>query len=156
VPTTRCESFAETDRSAEALYEVTHEISAGQKEALENLKQQADIIQIFVKTYLDLQDGKGTAPAYSQIARADRRDDQAEQAIKAAEKDLLAEGIDKAAILKHRDLIKEWLETVILPTEDAEEGGSVIEAPPVTALMPSTNQGNLTNTTDGMIPEQLL
>lgn len=76
-----------------------------------------DIIQAFAKTYMDLQEDKGTAPAYSQVARVERPEDHAELTIKAAEKDLLAEGIDKAIILKHRDPVKEWLEAATLSSK---------------------------------------
>jgi hypothetical protein len=112
--------------STGALYEVSYTISTGQKEILESLKQQADILHVFVRTYIDLQEGKGTTPAHSQVSRMERPEDQTEQTIKAAEKDLLAGGIEKTTIWKHRDLIQEWLETVILPSEHDERDGSVI------------------------------
>jgi hypothetical protein len=124
------------------LFEVSHEISAGQKEALQNLKQQADIIQVFVRKYIDLQQGNGTVPAYSQVAKADRPEDQAEQTIKAAEMDLLAEGIDKPAILNHRGLILEWLQTVVFPSKEDDEVGPA-ESPPATVVSPNNSQKSL-------------
>lgn len=85
------------------------------------MKQQADILQVLVKTYGDLQEGNGTVPAYSQIADTGRPEEQMDQTIAAAEQDLLAARIDKSILVKHRDLIKEWLETVILAPGDGQE-----------------------------------
>jgi len=109
---------------------------------------------VFVKTYIDLHQGKGTAPAYSQVARTERLEDQAEQTVKAAEKDLLAEGIDKNAIVTHRDLIIEWLETVILPSEEDDEEGR-LDRPPATAVAPSINQESLSDPAEGRLYSNL-
>jgi hypothetical protein len=119
------------------------------------LKQQADIIQVFVKTYIDMHQGKGTAPAYSQVARTERLEDQAEQTIKAAEKDLLEEGIDKAVIVTHRDLIIEWLETVILPSEYDDEDGPA-DGPPATVVATSNGRESPLDPTDGRLCSTLL
>lgn len=133
----------------DALHEASYETSNSQKETLEYLKQQADIIQVFVKTYRDLQEGKGTAPAYSQVAKAKDAENQTGQTIEAAERDLLAEGIDKSTILKHRSLIKEWLEAVILPAEEDDEE-AIVDGPLAAIAMPNARQNITTDLPEGM------
>lgn len=110
---------------------------------------------MFVKTYRDLQEGKGTAPAYSQVARGERPEDQAEKTVEAAKRDLLAEGIDNAVILKHRDLIKEWLETVILPAEEDDEEETAVEGQSAAAVVPSAEKDILANQSESMVPRCL-
>jgi hypothetical protein len=90
------------------------------------LKQKSDIIGSFVQSYIQSQEGKRAEPAYSQAARSAAPKQQEEQTIRAAQEELEAEGITKAIILKHQDLIKEWLQTVVLaPTDDGKENVEV-------------------------------
>ncbi|KAF2102311.1 hypothetical protein NA57DRAFT_54227 [Rhizodiscina lignyota] len=135
--------------TTDALREASHESSASQREALEYLKQQADIIQVFVRTYRDLQEGKENVPAYSQVPRMEHPEEQAKQTTEAAERDLQAEGIDKNVILKHRNLIKEWLETVILPVGEDDEEETVVEAQSVTVAGPNMEQDLPSNKPEG-------
>jgi hypothetical protein len=87
------------------------------------LKQQAEILNAFVNSYKNLWDGKGIAPAYSQIGKGTDKDDQVKRTVAAAEEDLLRDGIDKDVILKHKDIIKEWLEVVIIKDDDDDDEG---------------------------------
>ncbi|KAF2114349.1 hypothetical protein BDV96DRAFT_647057 [Lophiotrema nucula] len=110
-----------------------NEATTDQKETLEYLKQQAHIMYGFVTTYQEFQDGKRAELAYSQISRAMKPEDRTLEAIRGAEKELGDQGIDRIALQKHRDLIKEWLETVILPFGEDEEdedlsddGGNIV------------------------------
>jgi hypothetical protein len=90
------------------------------------LKQKSDIIGSFVQSYIQSRDGKRAEPAYSQIARSAAPEQQEKQTIRAAQEELEAEGITKAVILKHQDLIKEWLQTVVLaPTDDGKDNAEV-------------------------------
>lgn len=78
-------------------------------------------------------------PAYSQVQKNGKHEDQAALTLDAAEKDLLAEGIEEEIILEHRDLIKEWLEMVILSVE-SEEDGSDASVQSFLGLIPGSEQ----------------
>ena len=105
--------------------EALHEASGDQRDILESLQQQSEILKVLVIGYQEFQEGKRAEPAYSQKARTIGQGQQAEQkqqTNEAAEEELRAEGIEKSVILKHQHLIKEWLETVILAsTEDPKD-----------------------------------
>lgn len=112
--------------SAEALYEA----SGDHRDILLTLKGQSDVIKVFVSSYQQFQEGKRPEPAYSQTAKTatrESRDQQEQRTIEAAEAELRAEGLDPSIIFQHRDLIKEWLDTVILaPTADEEDDEATV------------------------------
>jgi hypothetical protein len=85
--------------------------SDDQKDILEELKVQAQILQVLVIGYKEFQDGTRVEPAYSQSVRT--HGPQMEQSYQAAEDDLQAEGIDISAAKRHHALIKEWIDTVV-------------------------------------------
>ena len=101
-----------------------HEASGDQRDILESLKQQSEILKVLVIGYLEFQEGKRAEPAYSQVARTigqGQQEEQKQQTNEAAEKELRAEGIEDS-ILKHHHIVGEWLETVILAsTEDPKD-----------------------------------
>ena len=105
--------------------EALHEASGDQRDILESLKQQSEILKVLVIGYQEFQEGKRAEPAYSQVARTigqEQQEEQKHQTNEAAEEELRAEGIENSIILKHHHLIKEWLETVILAsTEDPKD-----------------------------------
>lgn len=113
--------------------EALHEASGDQRDILESLKQQSEILKVLVIGYHEFQEGKRVEPAYSQVARSigqGQQEEQKQQTNEAAEKELRAEGIENSIILKHRHLITEWLETVILAsTEDPKDDATSIVGP---------------------------
>ena len=127
--------------------EALHEASGDQRDILESLKQQSEILKVLVIGYQDFQEGKRTEPAYSQAARTigqGQQEEQKQQTTEAAEEELRAEGIEKSIILKHHHLIKEWLETVILAsTEDPNDDDATSVVGPSTAVDADAGSLNL-------------
>jgi hypothetical protein len=140
---------ANSENRADALQNAAED----QREILQDLKQKSDIIQSFVQSYIQSQEGKRSEPAYSQVAKSAVPEEQKEQTIKAAEEELEAEGITKAIILKHQDLIKEWLETVILaPIEKghenpgADDGSTTVDGDDLSERRQKPNRSNSVST----------
>ena len=109
--------LSEFHNSTEAL----HEASGDQRDILESLKQQSDILKVLVIGYQEFQEGKRAEPAYSQVARTigqGKQEEQKQQTNEAAEEELRVEGVENSIILKHQHLIKEWLETVVLASTE--------------------------------------
>lgn len=118
--------------------EALHEAPGDQRDILESLKQQSEILKVLVIGYQEFQEGKRAEPAYSQVARTigqEQREEQKQQTNEAAEEELRAEGLEDSIILKHHHLIQEWLETVILAsTEDPNDDDATSVVGPSTTV----------------------
>jgi hypothetical protein len=85
-----------------------------------DFSERAKILEYFIRSYREFQDGTRPEPAYSETAKSVGPDKQ--QTYDAAESELRNDGIELSAIKAHHLLIKEWIDTVILAdTADPDE-----------------------------------
>lgn len=88
-----------------------------------DFSERAKILEYFIRSYREFQDGIRPEPAYSETAKSVGPDKQ--QTYDAAESELRNDGIELSAIKAHHLLIKEWIDTVILAdTADPDEGNT--------------------------------